>query len=145
MEKVVNYSFILLTIVLIPTNLWAFDWTTDYKFDQKEINLLVAQTILQIIDWRQTLKISANPEQFRELNSIMGEHPSRSKVNLYMGASLLIKTALTYYTPDILHWAGMDYKKSRKGRKVLQVFFITSSGICVYNNIKIGLGLGINW
>ena len=52
--------------------------------------------LLHVADWRQTLNIAKNPDRFYEVNPLIGEHPSESKVNTYMAASAALHTGIAY-------------------------------------------------
>ena len=106
---------------------------------------MATQIVLQGIDWLQTLKIARNPDRYWERNSIIGEHPSRTRVNVYMGATLIVKTALSYYAPDIMDALGFSRKTAKRSRKFVQGIFIAPSAYCVGNNLDIGLGIGIEF
>ncbi len=55
--------------------------------------LLATSSALIIADWAQTLHQARNPSKYYESNPIVataiGEHPSKARVNLFCGASLL--------------------------------------------------------
>jgi hypothetical protein len=58
-------------VFLLPTNIFAADeWSTQDK------SLEATWQILHFIDWRQTRTIAKNPDKYREMNPILGEHPS---------------------------------------------------------------------
>lgn len=139
-------NLIIIIILIVPINLWAFDIQSDYPLDKNEKKLLGAQIVLHSIDWLQTLKIARNPDKYYEkLNFILREHPSENEVNLYMGVYLLSTVIMEYYAPDILETFGFNRKQARMGRKIFQGIFIMSSGYCVWNNFSIGLGFGIDF
>ncbi|KXU87035.1 hypothetical protein CR51_36220 [Caballeronia megalochromosomata] len=43
-----------------------------------------------MFDWFQTLTIAGHPERFSEVNPILGQHPSKTAVNVYFIAWMLI-------------------------------------------------------
>jgi hypothetical protein len=49
--------------------------------------LQVASTSLLVTDWAQTQEIARNPD-YIEKNPILGENPSKGRVNLYFGAAV---------------------------------------------------------
>lgn len=82
-------------------------------------------TTLNIIDWGQTLDIADKPDEFREVNPILGEHPSKGRVNTYFALASLAKLGITHILPS-------------KYRKWWLGFNIAVSGYCVGNNYHIG-------
>lgn len=86
----------------------------------------VAFLAVSEIDRRQTLKIADHPEKWRELNPILGEHPSRKEVNRYFLGTALIHTGISIYlSPD--------------KRRVWQVGTTFGRGIVVIHNGNLGL------
>ena len=85
-----------------------------------------AYTVLHVQDWRQTLEISRNPDQYSETNFILGRHPSESEVNSYMAGTLLLNSLIA---PAL----------KPKYRRWFQYIGIGVEGACVVNNLSIGL------
>ena len=85
-----------------------------------------------------TLDIAAHPEQYHEKNPIIGRHPSRGRVNLYMGASALLHPLVTYLLPEQADILGFEINP----RWVWLGGTIATSGVCVINNNAIGLKMG---
>ena len=84
---------------------------------------------IHVLDWGQTLSIADNPDEYHELNPLIGRHPSRGKVNTYMLASALIHPLITYAIPTEYRWYWLGGT-------------LTLSSACVINNKAIGLKLG---
>ena len=63
---------------------------------------------LNIIDWGQTLDISERPDEYREINPILGEHPDRGEVNRYFACSIALKILITHLLPSKYrdYWLG---------------------------------------
>lgn len=59
-----------------------------------------ALTGLMIIDWQQTREISKKPNEYRESNPILGEHPSRGEVNLYFATMWIVKSVIAGRLPS---------------------------------------------
>lgn len=84
--------------LFLATMIWAgvaraADWTrTDSAFQ-------IASSALIVADWAQTREIAKHPERWRETNLILGEHPSRGKVNAYFAACLVGNAAIAYALP----------------------------------------------
>lgn len=56
-------------------------------------------------DWAQTRTIAKNPEQYGEINKILGEHPSTGRVNNYFAASMLGHALIaSQLPPEIRKW-----------------------------------------
>lgn len=116
---------ISLLICLLFSGCASFDlrpdpWTRDQKIMQGTASLL------NIIDWGQTLDIVDKPDQYYETNPYLGDHPSRGKVNRYFACSMAAKILTTHLLPSNLrkYWLGSN---------------IMVSGYYVNNNYHIGL------
>ena len=86
----------------------------------------VAWQAIHVVDWGQTLDIADNPNEYQEVNPLMGKHPSRGKVNIYMASSALLHPLVTYLIPHKWRWYWIGGT-------------IVTSGACVINNNSIGL------
>ena len=87
-------KFIIIFLLLISTNVFAFD-----KWSDKDINLQRVDTVLHIADWLQTREIATNDDYY-ETNKILGKYPSMSEVNLYFFSTLLLKIGITHILPS---------------------------------------------
>lgn len=114
-------TIIILVALMIPLNALAFD-----PWDRQDIALEATWQVLHAIDWGQTLDIAAQPTRYHEINPILGEHPSRSTVNLYMGVGALLHLGITHVLP-------------KRCRPYFQGITIGLSGACVLHNFNIGL------
>jgi hypothetical protein len=89
--------------------------------------------VLHVVDWNQTLYISDHPNEYRERNGIIGDHPSRGRVNAYFIATGLLHPAISYglkkYAPD--GWS-----------EAWQWVTIGVEAGTVTNNASIGIGFG---
>jgi len=110
---------ILLALALAPS-LAADEWTP--ADTAREATYLV----LHVIDWGQTLDIVGQEDRYHEINPILGEHPSRGRVNLYMATTPIVHGALAYALP-------------RAWREGWQYVTIGIEGNLVYHNYRIGL------
>lgn len=108
-------------LVMLPVNASAFD-----KMDRVDTGMLAAYTVLHVMDWRQTRQIAKNPNVYWERNPLLGKHPSVSRVNKYMLASLATTAAFTYGLP-------------KKYRRIFLGASITVTGSLVVHNFNIGL------
>ncbi|HJW81991.1 MAG TPA: hypothetical protein VJ396_07080 [Acidiferrobacterales bacterium] len=98
----------------------AGDWTKEDTAWQ------AAYLTLHVVDWGQTRDISAQPERYYEKNSILGEHPSRKRVDSYFVGAAILHTGIAYALPP-------------KWRRLWQCVAIGSSAGAVANNVNIGL------
>ena len=112
---------LLAIVVFTPTTSLAADsWSTQDK-------ALQATTLtLKFIDWRQTRYIAKNPDDYYEMNPILGKHPSTTEVDIYFATTAILNTVITHYLPS-------------KYRPWWQAIIITASGTCVINNFSVGL------
>lgn len=73
----------------------ASDWT------DKDTAWQAAYLILHAADWGQTLYIAKHPNEYWEVNPLLGEHPSVRRVNTYMATSAIVHTAIAYTLPPV--------------------------------------------
>jgi hypothetical protein len=112
---------LLALVVFTPTNTLAADkWSTQDK------SLEATYQVLHFIDWRQTRYIAKNPDDYYEMNPILGKHPSTTTVDLYFIAGAILHPIVTHYLPE-------------KYRPWWQGITITMSGTCVVNNFVVGI------
>jgi len=86
----------------------------------------IAYSALHVADWGTTLDIVAHPDQYRELNPILGDHPTRGAVNTWMASTLAAHWAITYLMPE-------------RYRPIWQYVTIGLEGTVVAHNLSIGL------
>lgn len=86
-------AFVLaLALLALPAH--ARDWTDE------EIAWGTAAAVAHVIDWGQTRYIARHPDQWCELNPVLGEHPSLGGVNRYFLASGALMFAAAHYMPQ---------------------------------------------
>jgi len=122
MKKYILIIMLFLISTIPGAGICADPWTPAQKYAQAGI------TAMQIIDWGQTRNIASHPESFRESNPIMGNHPSKGSVDAYFLLSIPVHILATHFTPS-------------KYRKYIQAIQIGSSGYCITENFRIGLGV----
>ncbi len=110
---------IILLLLLIPTTVLA-EWTT------QDTILEISWQGLHLVDWGQTLDIAKHPNQFNEINPIIGKHPSTSTVNTYMACSAISHALISYILP-------------KKYRPYWQIGSIAVTSSLIYHNYSIGL------
>ena len=118
-------KYILLVILL--TGCATFDefnrpdpWTED------QVVLQGVATALGVMDWKQTLYVADHPDEYYEVNPIIGKHPDRSRVNAYFALVIPARILVTWLIPS-------EWRKYWLGSNML------ISGYMVYNNYKVGI------
>lgn len=95
-------------------------------WDSQEKGLAATMSTLLIIDWGQTINISRDPANHKELNPLLGSHPSEKDVHLYMGTALLGVLAISHILPS-------------RYRSLFMLSVIAVELPTIYNNYKLGL------
>lgn len=95
------------------------DWSTT---DQA---LLATGATLHLIDWGQTRYVVKNPDQYKELNPMLGENPTMGTVNGYMLATALLFPLAAEYFPEYRTW--------------ILGFWVASRAVVVGHNYHIGI------
>ena len=104
-----------------------------YKPDPWTKNQVILQGVatgLKIIDFGQTLDIAKNPDEYYEINPIIGKHPSTSRVKKYFYASLITQPIITYLLPT-------DYREAWLGANIVISFYLVERNY--------GVGLRVNF
>ena len=113
--------FIIL-ILLVAQYGYARGYDKD-EWTKSNTKLEATYFMLHIIDWRQTRYIAKNPDNFYEINPILGEHPSVEEVDRFAALSMLGHVTISYLLP----------KKWRKywqvGTTVIKLSLIINSEI----------------
>src|SRR5574337_360603 len=87
-------------------------------------------TALVYVDWKQTLEFTQNRDKYPncyETNPLMGNHPSRRKVNAVVAASLLAHAFTAYKLPQPYRgwwqwvWIGVEADVIHTNRVVVGV------------------------
>lgn len=91
---------------------------------------------LKLMDWSQTRYIAKHPNEYYEINPILGRHPSTSDVDLYFAGSILLHTAIAMALPPKATVMGYDINP----RRIFQAVQIGLNGVCVAHNLSIGIG-----
>ncbi len=109
------------------------------KWSKADTSREVVWEGLHVMDWGQTRYIAKHPDKYRELNPILGSHPSQNRVDIYMGSGLLLHPVISaYLSPQEYAILGIKVRP----RSLWQYFTITLSGGCVINNASIGVRVG---
>lgn len=75
-------------------------WNSKAQWKTSDTVLSVAAVALTVIDWSQTRHIANDPQGHKELNPILGPHPSQSSVDIYFPVTLAIGGAVAYFVPS---------------------------------------------
>lgn len=116
---------LIFLIIFLPTTALAGD---DYVFrdwTKQDIALQATASLLHVADWMQTREIASNNE-YIELNPILGEHPSQSEVNWFMGGMILGGWIVSDLLPP-------------KWRRYYQMLYIGSEAATVAHNYNAGV------
>lgn len=95
-------------------------WTRNQKI------MYGASLGLKAIDYGQTLDIASKPEEYDEINPMIGEHPSRGRVTSYFIGSTIVHTLISHVLPT-------------KYRTTWLLSSIVVSAYLVNHNYSIGL------
>lgn len=79
------------------------------------------------LDWAQTRHIARNPDEFREINTVIGDHPTPGRVDGYFASSALVHFGISYLIPD-------------RYRRVWQNVSIGFEAGVVARNVNLGIG-----
>ena len=113
--------WILIVLFLFPGWLYAADpWTKQDTYRE------IAALTLRTIDWKTTRDIARNPDRYKEINPLLGDHPSIGKVNTFFVLTTIIHPVISYYLPR-------DY------RTAFQYISIGISGTAATINLWSGL------
>ena len=125
---------IMILFVLLPGSSLAADkWTT------QDIVLEIIWEGLHFIDTGTTLGISEDPNKY-EMNPIMGRHPNREAIWLYMGLGAILHPLVVNYLPRNYYFEWLDL--NIPARTIFQSISIGMSGGCAANNVlKFGFTL----
>lgn len=115
---------LLLSLMLFASTAHADDWTRGW--DKTDSALAGAAFTLKVIDWKQTRYIARHPDQHREWNPVLGEHPSIGRVNNYFVGSIITSGTIAYFMPGIY-------------RKVFLAGNITVSAWITHHNRSVGI------
>ena len=108
--------------------------STCFAYDKEAIIMQAAVISLLLVDMSQTLYISSHNE-YRELNPVLGEHPSKDKVYAYFLGTIVVHTAVSYLIEKV---PGIENPK--QWRRAWQGSFIVIESGVVSRNLTIGIG-----
>ncbi len=125
-------AVILMALLLVSCSSVSYKWTKSDKIGQ-----IMALTALTA-DWMQTKYIATHGNEYREMNPILGEHPSKGQVNAYfaglaafnVGASMILPSKIVI-NDDIVF----------KPRLMWQTSTFLGHGYAVISNYNLGVGM----
>lgn len=116
----VRWTCTAFALFILSGPLSATDWSQDSRDRQ------AVYTALHLMDWAQTRTIARNPERWRELNPILGAHPSTREVDQYFALTLVGHYVVANLLPD-------------KYRSLFQHVTISMEAAVTRNNIVLGI------
>ena len=131
---------LVLLFCLLPVNVFAENlnrWTVP------DVVLQGTYLTLHGMDWSQTLHIARNPDDYREKNKILGEHPSKEQVNRYFALTAIGHTTIAHFAPSICKSLGVAEPKFC--RTVWQATWIFIQWNTVAKNHEAGLKISFRW
>ena len=89
------FVVILVTILFFALPSRASDLWSDADVKREAVYLAV-----DTVDWLQTRNIARDPNKWYETNSVLGEHPSVGKVNMYFATMMLVHIGIVDALPS---------------------------------------------
>jgi len=103
-----------IAFIISPTLTFASDWTGGDTASE------TTYLVLHTIDWGQTLYVVEHPDDYRETNGFLGNHPSRGKVNTwFIITGLLHVGAANWLSPtyrDAFQYITIGYQANNVSR-----------------------------
>lgn len=115
-------------LVIILMALALLGGCSQHKWTKKDIAMEATWQAVHAIDYAQTRYIAAHPDEYYEMNPLLGEHPSEQEVIAWFAAGAVVHALVTDYLPP-------------KYRPAWQVITFGISAGCVGNNFNMGIGL----
>ena len=125
MKTVIVFLLLIFPVLVSAGEIDQNKWWGE-KWSKQDYILEGTWQVIHLMDWGTTLDITRHPDKYKEMNPILGEHPSRERVNIYMFSGALVHAGVTYILPP-------------KYRSYFQGVTIGMSGAYVLNNLAIGL------
>lgn len=98
-------TIILILALLFAPLSHAWESTQWNQWDDLDRSLFVAASVATVIDWRQTQQVAKHPEQWQELNTVIGGHPTSAKINQHFALSIpAFYLGSSYMTPTQRKW-----------------------------------------
>jgi hypothetical protein len=89
------HRIILIVLFLVPlASPVSADWT------RQQVALELSYQVLHFVDWQQTRYIARHPDEYREINPILGDHPDTEWVDAYFLATGIGHFLVSHALPD---------------------------------------------
>ena len=129
---------IVALLIALPSAASASDKSDNSKWTWEDSGFQVVYSGLLITDWTQTLHVARNDSPsscidkdgvitcyvpFHEQNSLLGEQPSKKRINTYFATNLILHAAISYLLPKPYRtlwqgvWIGIEYDVVSNNRK----------------------------
>ena len=128
-------KYIILAAVFILASVFSSPVHAESDWTITDTGLQLAYTTVHVMDWLQTRQIAANPDKWHETNPVLGEHPSKGKVDAYFATTLVAHTAISYLLPKEVDVMG--YKVP--ARNIWQMVWIGVEVGYVAHNYSLGI------
>ena len=116
---------ILMIILLLPLTVHAYKFAENWTKADTAYQGVVITALA--VDMAQTLYISENPNEYSEMNPLLGKHPSQDKVIGYFLGGMIAHTAVAMALPPTY-------------RRIWQYVFIGVETLVIGRNYSIGVG-----
>ena len=109
---------IIFLLLFFPSLCFAGDWTTA---DTVREGVFLGFTVR---DWAQTRYIAKHPENYRETNHFLGDHPTTGKVDTYFASAIVGHAAIAYLLPTAWRqgwqyvWIGVEVQKTYQNHSI---------------------------
>jgi hypothetical protein len=120
----VNKLILTVFLILIASPAWAYTFADQWSKTDTAFEAVYAG--LTIVDWGQTRDIAKHPQQYSEMNPLLGKHPSLDKVDILIPTGIVAHGIISMALPP-------------KYRRYWQVIFIGIEGVAVLQNYNAGL------
>lgn len=145
-ERILRLFFIIIgTILLVLTVACTTHAAGRDSWTTADTAIQLVYATAHIMDWTQTLHIGRNSQQYEERGSyarvFIGRHPSRSRVNAFVGSTLLLHTWVAWMLPASTTVRGEELHP----RALWQAVWIGIETDAVQHNRQIGLGVKLHF
>ena len=69
------------------------------KWSTQDYTMEASYMVFHFIDWRQTRYIAKHPDDYRELNPILGNHPETWEVDAWFIGTSIVHPIVTHFLP----------------------------------------------
>lgn len=118
-------------IALLSVTAARADWNKD------EVITEIFWQVLHVVDWGQTRYIATHPNEYREMNPILGDHPSKREVDIYMACGAVLHPIIVGLLPRRTDILGFEFSP----RGIFQKSSVAITGGLVGHNFYLGIGV----